>query len=100
MVFINVYYFQNIFLWEHLIYKKYSPSVVVLDPPQKGVEEGLLLEILKTDIKKIVYVSCNPKTLARDLKILISNYDIKEIQPFDMFPNTAEVETFVVLKRK
>ena len=82
------------------VYKKYSPSVVVLDPPQKGVEEGLLLEILKTDIKKIVYVSCNPKTLARDLKILISNYDIKEIQPFDMFPNTAEVETFVVLKRK
>ncbi len=82
------------------VYKNYKPTVVVLDPPQKGVEEGLLLEILKTQIEKIVYVSCNPKTLARDLKILLNNYKIKEIVPFDMFPNTAEVETVVVLKRK
>ena len=72
----------------------------MLDPPQKGVEEGLLLEILKTQIEKIVYVSCNPKTLARDLKVLLNNYKINEIVPFDMFPNTAEVETVVVLKRK
>lgn len=83
-----------------LVYKKYSPTVVVLDPPQKGVDSELLLELLKTNLKKLIYVSCNPKTLARDLKILLEKYNIKEIQPFDMFPNTAEVETVVVLKRK
>ena len=82
------------------VYKKFNPNVVVLDPPQKGVDENLIKEILKTQIGKIVYVSCNPKTLARDLKILCEGYEIVFVQPFDMFPNTCEVETMIVLKRK
>ena len=82
------------------VYHKFNPTVVVLDPPQKGVEEGVLEELTKTTVDKIIYVSCNPKTLARDLKVLLKEYKIKEICPFDMFPNTAEVETIVVLKRK
>ncbi len=83
-----------------VVYKKFNPNILVLDPPQKGVDEGLIREILKKDIPKIIYVSCNPKTLARDLKYLLENYNIEKIQPFDMFPNTAEVETLVILKRK
>ena len=82
------------------VYKKFNPNVVVLDPPQKGVDENLIKEILKTQIGKIVYVSCNPKTLARDLKFLCESYEIVFVQPFDMFPNTCEVETMIVLKRK
>ena len=82
------------------VYKKYSPNIVVLDPPQKGVDENLIKEILKTEVEKIIYVSCNPRTLARDLKLLCENYEIVFVKPFDMFPNTCEVETMVVLKRK
>ena len=82
------------------VYKDFKPNIDVLDPPQKGVDENLIKEILKTQTEKIIYISCNPKTLARDLKLLNVNYEIESVKPFDMFPNTCEVETMVVLKRK
>ncbi|MBS4535673.1 23S rRNA (uracil(1939)-C(5))-methyltransferase RlmD [Clostridium sp. D2Q-14] len=75
-------------------------DVVVVDPPRKGCDEKVLDTIVKMNPKKVVYVSCNPATLARDLKYLGKNgYKTLEIQPVDMFPHTVHVETIVLLTR-
>ncbi len=76
-------------------------DVVVVDPPRKGCDEILLNTIAKMQVDKIVYVSCNPSTLARDLKILEDKgYKTMEVQPVDMFPHTVHVETVALLTRK
>ena len=69
----------------------------VIDPPRKGCERSLLEAIIKRKIKKIVYVSCNVATLARDLEILTSAYSVKEVTLVDMFPQTSEVEAVALL---
>lgn len=75
-------------------------DTVVLDPPRTGCDPRVIASIVKIAPKKIVYVSCGPATLARDIKTLISNgYAIKNIQPFDMFPQTGHVETVVTMTR-
>lgn len=77
-----------------------NADVVVLDPPRKGCPEELLSTLINMKPKKIVYVSCNPATLARDLKLLSHNgFEIKEVQPIDIFPHTSHVETVVLLSR-
>jgi 23S rRNA (uracil1939-C5)-methyltransferase len=73
---------------------------VVVDPPRKGVDKQVVEAFLEADPKKIVYLSCNPATLARDLKLLLSKYKIAFIQGYDMFPQTANVETLVVLEKE
>ena len=84
-----------------LINKGIIPDVIVVDPPRKGCDKKLLDSIIKSNIKKIVYVSCDPATLARDLKILSQKkYEVKEVQPVDMFPQTKHVETVCLLSRK
>ena len=75
-------------------------DVVFVDPPRKGCDEKFLTSIMKLAPKKIVYISCNPSTLARDLYTLKEKYDIKEIQPVDMFPHTYHVETVALLTLK
>ncbi|WP_454055065.1 23S rRNA (uracil(1939)-C(5))-methyltransferase RlmD [Clostridium sp. Marseille-Q7071] len=76
-------------------------DVVVVDPPRKGCEESLLHAIAKMSPQKIVYVSCDPATLARDLKILNDlDYKVLEVQPVDMFPQTSHVECVGLLIRK
>ncbi|RSL31764.1 23S rRNA (uracil(1939)-C(5))-methyltransferase RlmD [Salibacterium salarium] len=78
-----------------------EPDVFVVDPPRKGCDETLLQTMIDMKPEKIVYVSCNPATLARDLKILEDGgYETKEVQPVDMFPQTNHVETVVKLVRK
>ena len=74
---------------------------VVLDPPRKGCDEKVLNALLSSQPTKIIYVSCNPQTLARDLKILTDTkeYAISFVQPFDMFPQTSHIETLVRLDR-
>lgn len=68
-------------------------DVLVVDPPRKGCDEALLQTILDMKPKKVVYVSCNPATLARDLRILEDGgYKTEEVQPVDMFPQTMHVE--------
>lgn len=75
-----------------------SQSLVVLDPPRVGCGPDVLVQIAKMRPKKIVYVSCHPATLARDLKPLFAaNYELEFVQPFDMFPQTDHVETVVSL---
>ena len=74
-------------------------DVAIVDPPRVGLGP-LAKNLLAVDAKKIVYVSCNPSTLARDLKVLTRKYKIRRIQPVDMFPGTAAVEAVVELTRK
>ena len=75
-------------------------DVVFIDPPRKGCDKTALDTLLKIEPKKIVYVSCNPATLARDLKILQEKYKIKEVTPVDMFPFTSHVECVAVMQLK
>ena len=75
-------------------------DVVVLDPPRKGCDENVLNTILHINPKKIVYVSCDPATMARDVKILTQqNYCVKLVQPVDMFPHSIHVETVVLMSK-
>ncbi|EMR05787.1 23S rRNA (uracil-C(5))-methyltransferase RlmCD [Bhargavaea cecembensis DSE10] len=74
-------------------YKEKRFDVLVVDPPRKGCDEHLLRTILEYRPKRLVYVSCNPATLARDLRILEDGgYKTKEVQPVDMFPQSSHVE--------
>lgn len=75
-------------------------DVVIMDPPRKGSDEKFLSIIKKTKPSKVVYVSCDPATLARDLKYLKDMYEIIEVTPVDMFPHTNHVESVVCLTRK
>lgn len=74
-----------------------KPDVVFIDPPRKGCDKVALDTLLKIEPKKIVYVSCNPATLGRDLKILEEKYEIKEISICEMFPFTHHIESVVML---
>lgn len=75
----------------------WKPDVVVVDPPRTGCDKELLKSILKVKPKKVVYVSCNPSTLAKDVEKLAKLYRVESIQPVDMFPHTAHVETVTKL---
>lgn len=84
-----------------LINKGVKADVIVVDPPRKGCDKKLLDAITNIDAKKIVYVSCDPSTLGRDLKVLEENgYKTLEVQPVDMFPHTAHIENVALLVKK
>lgn len=76
------------------------PDVIVVDPPRKGCDNVCLETILRMQPDRIVYVSCDSATLARDLKILCGGYELKKIRPVDQFPMTVHVETVVLMSRK
>lgn len=76
------------------------PDVVMVDPPRKGCDETFLETILELNPKRIVYISCNPSTQQRDAHILNHQYDLKEITPVDMFPQTTHIETVALFERK
>ena len=73
---------------------------IILDPPRSGSDKKSLKAMLEINPKQIIYISCNPVTLARDYNILKEKYEMKEINAFDMFPNTYHVETVMVLEKK
>lgn len=80
--------------------EKLTPSAVILDPPRKGCEAAVLHAIAKTGVKKIVYVSCNPATLARDCAVLKeAGYELVQAQPLDVFCQTSHVESIVLMSR-
>ena len=78
----------------------FRPDVVIMDPPRSGSDERFLSCVLKAAPPKVIYVSCDPETLARDLKILTQGgYQVRHIQPVDMFPFTEHVESVVLMSR-
>ena len=83
---------------EAFVEKNGRPDVIITDPPRAGMHSNVVEQILNLGAKKIVYVSCNPSTQARDLQILDEKYKILEVQPVDMFPHTHHVENIVKLE--
>ncbi len=77
-----------------------TPDVIITDPPRAGMHEDVVKVILNANPQKVVYVSCNPATQARDLALMAHQYNVVKIQPVDMFPQTAHVENVVLLERK
>ena len=80
--------------------KKVIPDVVIVDPPRRGLDNTTINNILKIHPKRVICISCNPATLVRDLHLLEEKYEIKMIQPVDMFPFTSHVECVSVLELK
>ena len=78
----------------------FKPNKIIVDPPRAGLDKKVIEEIIKFNPERIVYVSCDPMTLARDLNILKEKYNIVKVIPVDMFPKTYHVENVAVLKRK
>ena len=73
---------------------------VVIDPPRKGATEEVLDAVIRSGAEKFVYVSCNPKTLQRDVRYVGETFEVASVTPYNMFPKTAELETLCVMKRK
>ena len=80
---------------------KENYDIVIMDPPRAGASKDFLRSLVTLSPQKIVYVSCNPVTLARDLSFLTrKGYKVKKIQPVDMFPHTEHVETVCLLSKR
>lgn len=77
-----------------------KPNVIITDPPRAGMHEDVTKKILEIEPDRIVYVSCNPSTQARDLQLLDAKYKVAKVQPVDMFPQTHHVENVVLLVKK
>ena len=77
-----------------------SPDVIILDPPRAGIHKKAIENIREANAQRIVYVSCNPATQARDISLLSDLYEITQIQPVDMFPHTHHVENVVALAKR
>jgi len=84
---------------DEFIKKNGTPDIIITDPPRDGMHKKVVEQILKIGAKRIVYISCNSSTQARDLALMDSMYKVTHIQPLDMFPQTHHVENIVVLER-
>ena len=85
---------------ENFVAQYGRPDVIITDPPRAGMHEDVVNVILDAEPKRIVYVSCNPATQARDLALLDAKYRVSKVQPVDMFPHTQHVENVVQLELK
>jgi len=85
---------------EELFLKRGKPDVIITDPPRAGMHTDVVNAMLRSGADRIVYVSCNPATQARDIEILSAGYDVARIAPVDMFPHTFHVENVALLVRK
>ena len=87
-------------LTQEFINQHGRPDVIITDPPRAGMHQDVVDVILFAEPKRIVYVSCNPATQARDLALLDADYRVEAVQPVDMFPHTHHVENVVKLVRR
>ncbi|MFZ0390658.1 MAG: 23S rRNA (uracil(1939)-C(5))-methyltransferase RlmD [Calditrichia bacterium] len=87
-------------LRRQLMSREDAPEVVVCDPPRAGMHPEVVEAILEKAPRRIVYISCNPATMARDIKMMIEKYEMKEVQPVDMFPHTFHIESVARLEKK
>ncbi len=85
---------------ENFVQTHGKPDVIITDPPRAGMHPDVVARLLQMEADKIVYVSCNPATQARDLHLLSEKYDILKVQPVDMFPHTHHVESVALLGRR
>ena len=85
---------------QEFIEKHGRPDVIITDPPRAGMHTDVINTILFAAPQRIVYVSCNPATQARDLQLLDTDYRVVAVQPVDMFPQTHHVENVVLLERR
>ena len=83
-----------------LIERHGHPDVMIIDPPRAGMHPDVINVILNAHPERIVYVSCNPATQARDLQLLDASYKVTKVQPVDMFPHTPHVENVVLLEAR
>ena len=77
-----------------------KPDLVITDPPRAGMHQDVVDMFLKLESPRIVYVSCNPATQARDIQLLSEKYELKKLQAVDMFPNTHHIESVAMLELK
>ena len=80
--------------------KGIEPDVIMVDPPRKGCDQVFIETLLELAPKRIIYISCNPSTQQRDAQILAEQYELVEITPVDMFPQTTHIETVALFVRK
>jgi 23S rRNA (uracil1939-C5)-methyltransferase len=85
---------------EEFIRENGNPDIIITDPPRAGMHDDVIQTILQAAPHRIVYVSCNPATQARDLNLLSAKYAVKKVRPVDMFPHTHHVENVVLLEKK
>ena len=85
---------------KEFIEKHGRPDVIITDPPRAGMHQDVIDTILFAAPERIVYVSCNPATQARDLQLLDAAYKVVQVQPVDMFPHTQHVENVVLLEKR
>ncbi|MBW1801796.1 MAG: 23S rRNA (uracil(1939)-C(5))-methyltransferase RlmD, partial [Deltaproteobacteria bacterium] len=85
---------------EHLDTLQIDPDVLIVDPPRAGLHKDVLAGVMALAPRRIVYVSCNPATMARDLDLMAEKYEVVEIQPVDMFPHTYHIEAVVKMVRR
>jgi len=90
---------KNVFTTE-FVTENGHPDVVITDPPRAGMHADVTETLLKLHPDRIVYISCNPSTQARDISLLAGDYDVKIVQPIDMFPHTHHIENITLLERK
>jgi len=77
-----------------------NPDAIIFDPPRAGIDSKTLDLLVRKPVKKIIYISCNPSTLAKNLKVLTKKYNVESIASFDMFPHTSHIESVTVLTKK
>lgn len=90
----------NMLLNEEFIKENGTPTILVTDPPRVGMHPDVVATMLKAEIPKIVYISCNPGTQTRDVALLSEKYEVLKIQPVDMFPQTTHIENVALLSLK
>ncbi len=79
--------------------KGFNPDVIIFDPPRSGLDDKTLDLLIRKVVKKIVYISCNPSTLAKNIKVLSKKYKVESVTPLDMFPHTSHIESITILKK-
>ena len=85
---------------DNFIQKNGKPDIIITDPPRDGMHKKVIEQLLKIMCRRIVYISCNPATQARDIALLKEKYEISNMQTVDMFPHTHHVENILVLDLK
>ncbi len=80
--------------------KGFNPDVIIFDPPRSGLDVKTLDLLVRKQIKKIIYISCNPSTLTKNIKVLSRKYVVESVTPLDMFPHTSHIESITILKKK